>query len=175
MGQEFFINSQDLEDKIRQLLPSQGGLGAGFDLSASTQIIPIIDLTESAEGSNLRVDLQSALDFNITTYNVAGATNTLLINNTGYWRFFGSMSNTHANAGGISTIQIFDGTTYKILLQGKTNIEASGSGFMPFLPYDFIVKLSAGESVLATANGGSYNMRNVGVAKQLADIDGTLT
>ena len=57
MGQEFFINSQDLESKIRKLLPSQGGAGAGFDLSASTQIIPIIDLTESATGSNLRQDI----------------------------------------------------------------------------------------------------------------------
>ena len=61
MGSEYFINSQELEDKIRQLLPSQGGAGAGFDLSASTQIIPIIDVTPSAEGSQLRVDLQSAL------------------------------------------------------------------------------------------------------------------
>ena len=52
MGQEFFINSQELETKVRQLLPSQGGAGQGFDLSASTQIVPIIDLTESAEGSN---------------------------------------------------------------------------------------------------------------------------
>ena len=64
MAQEFFINSQELEDKIRQLLPSQGGAGAGFDLSASTQIVPIIDLTESAEGSNVREDLQTAMSFN---------------------------------------------------------------------------------------------------------------
>ena len=62
MGQEFFINSQLLEDQVRKLLPSQGGQGAGFDLSASTQIIPVIDLTESAEGSNLRSDLQTAFD-----------------------------------------------------------------------------------------------------------------
>ena len=41
MGQEFFIKSDNLEQKIREILPSQGGLGAGFDLSASTQIIPI--------------------------------------------------------------------------------------------------------------------------------------
>ena len=61
MGQEFFINSATLEAKVRELLPSQGGAGAGFDLSASTQIIPVINLTESAEGSNLRQDLQSAL------------------------------------------------------------------------------------------------------------------
>ena len=54
MGQEYFINSQQLESQVRKLLPSQGGIGAGIDLSASTQIIPIVDLTESAEGSSLR-------------------------------------------------------------------------------------------------------------------------
>ena len=68
VGSEYFINNQELEDKFRNLLPSQGGAGAGFDLSASTQIIPIIDLTESAEGSNVRADLQTAISH--TTANV---------------------------------------------------------------------------------------------------------
>ena len=60
MAQEFVIKSKILEDKINQLLPSQGGAQAGIDLSATTQIVPIIDLTESAEGSTLRQDLQTA-------------------------------------------------------------------------------------------------------------------
>ena len=80
MGQEYFINSQELENKIRQLLPSQGGAGAGFDLSASTQIIPIIDLTEQAEGSSLRADLQTASDFSTTYNNIVNASNTVIVN-----------------------------------------------------------------------------------------------
>jgi hypothetical protein len=89
VGQEFFVKSTTLEDKVRQILPSQGGLGAGFDLSASTQIIPIVDLTESAEGSTLRQDLQSSLSLNsISAHNVANATTTI-VNNTGYFRIFG--------------------------------------------------------------------------------------
>ena len=51
MGQEFTINSAAIESKINELLPSQGGYGAGIDFSASTTIIPIIDLTETASGS----------------------------------------------------------------------------------------------------------------------------
>ena len=90
MGQEYFINSQELESKVRTLLPSQGGAGAGFDLSASTQIIPIIDLTESAEGSSLRADLQTSISFGSSTaFNVVGATSTV-ISNTGYFRIFGT-------------------------------------------------------------------------------------
>ena len=80
MGQEFFVKSADLEQKVRELLPSQGGLGAGFDLSASTQIIPTIDLTESAEGSNVRADLQTALSFAKQTSNyLQNVTNQTLI------------------------------------------------------------------------------------------------
>ena len=85
MGQEFFVKSDTLESKVRELLPSQGGLGQGFDLSATTQIVPIVDLTESAEGSNVRADLQSALSLNdITAFQVSNTTSTL-INNTGYF------------------------------------------------------------------------------------------
>ena len=79
MGQEYFINSQELEYKIRQLLPSQGGSGAGVDLSASTQIVPIIDLTESAEGSNVRQDLQTAFTLdNITRYDISNTTQSMI-------------------------------------------------------------------------------------------------
>ena len=79
VGSEYFINSQELENKVRDLLPSQGGAGAGFDLSASTQIIPIIDLTESAEGSNVRPDLQTSLSHStITSFNVSNGTTTIV-------------------------------------------------------------------------------------------------
>ena len=61
MAQEFTINSSAIENKINQLLPSQGGFGAGIDFSASTMVIPIVDLTESAEGGTARQDLQTAL------------------------------------------------------------------------------------------------------------------
>ena len=61
MGQEFVIKSTNLEDKINELLPAQGGYEPGVDLSASTQIIPIVDLTEAASGSILRQDLQVSL------------------------------------------------------------------------------------------------------------------
>ena len=98
MGQEFFINSQQLENKVRTLLPSQGGAGAGFDLSASTQIIPIIDLTESAEGSNLRQDLQTSLSHDsVTAFAVNNATTTI-ITNTGYFRLFGCCSITSSSS-----------------------------------------------------------------------------
>ena len=89
MGQEFVINSADIEAKINQLLPSQAGFGAGVDFSASTTVIPIVDLTETAEGSSLRADLQAALSHDsTTTFSITNATNTVITNTTGYWRVF---------------------------------------------------------------------------------------
>ena len=173
MGQEYFINSSTLEDKIRQVLPSQGGAGAGFDLSASTQIIPIIDVTESAEGSVLRQDLQSALGFDITSFEVTNATNTTIINTTGYWRIFCTVSTVGVNSGGGITIQIFDGTTAKTIINGKNAVELSSVGTYTAHTYDFIVKLEAGESIRVTANQSGYRVS--GCSKQLADISGNLT
>ena len=91
MAQEFTIKSQAIEDKINQLLPSQGGFQPGVDFSASTMVIPIVDLTESAEGSSLRQDLQTSLSLNNTVYSVVNASSTVL-NTTGYYRFTGVAS-----------------------------------------------------------------------------------
>ena len=165
MGQEFFINSEQLEDKIRTLLPSQGGAGAGFDLSASTQIIPVIDLTESAEGSNLRQDLQTSFSFGtITRFNVNNTTTTV-INNTGYYRVRG---NVYVTGGGFVYINLTDGATTKIL-QSNNADSAAQVGNEPF---DFIVFISAGESMTIQSN--SVNISCNGVFRQIATINGEL-
>ena len=79
MGQEFVIKSQQIEDKINQLLPSQGGYQAGVDISASTTVIPIVDLTETAEGSTVRADLQTALSHKTcSVFSVSNATTTII-------------------------------------------------------------------------------------------------
>ena len=166
MAQEFTINSTAIEDKINQLLPSQGGFGAGIDFSASTMVIPIVDLTESAEGSGLRIDLQSALSHTqITSFSVNNATNTVIVNTTGYFRVFGD-STTNGNTG--SSLNLFDGTTSKniIAFNGFTSGNFSNDTF------DFIVKIDAGESLRATA--ANANAIITGSTRQIADLAGNL-
>ena len=116
MAEEFIIKSPQIEDKINQLLPSQGGFQPGVDFSASTQIIPIIDLTETAEGSALRQDLQTAISFvKANTFDVENATTTV-INTTGYYRIIGSTSLlSSSGARSIAQIIINDGTTNKVV------------------------------------------------------------
>lgn len=164
MGQEFVIKSTALEDKINQLLPSQGGAQAGVDLSASTTIIPIIDLTESAEGSLLRQDLQTALSQNSSTeFRIINATNTTIIATTGYYRVFGNYSDSGT---GFGFMELTDGVTPKKVL--------TFNGFTANaveIPFDFNIFLRAGDSLIATA---APNGLLEGVTRQIADINGNL-
>lgn len=170
MAQEFVIKSTVLEDKINQLLPSQGGAQAGVDLSASTMVVPVVNLTEAAEGSTLRQDLQTAFSHStITEFNVANTTTTV-INTTGYWRVFGiaqAYQSTVTNA----QIQINDGTTTKYIFRVRNN--ASGSAYDNTYQYDFIVKLIAGETLEMTTTANHVIL--VGSVRQIADINGNLT
>ena len=166
MGQEYFINSQDLENKIRQLLPSQGGAGAGFDLSASTQIIPVIDVTESAEGSEVRSDLQLALSHKTITFTPSiSNTQTTIINNTGYYEVLATASMTGA---GSADFSLFDGATEKIITR------VFGAASVSFIKqFKFVVFIPAGGSCLARSTANPINIDVT--TRQIADIDGNLT
>ena len=165
MGQEFFVKSADLESKVRQLLPSQGGLGAGFDLSASTQIVPIVDLTESAEGSDVRADLQTALSLNACTSYIVNNATTTLVSNTGYFRVFGTALST-ASTG--LKFEVTDGVTTKRLREFQFP-----TGTNPIaLSYDFVVFLEAGHSLVAFSGATTATLN--GTTRQIADIDGNL-
>lgn len=170
MGSEYFINSQELENKVRDLLPSQGGAGAGFDLSASTQIIPIIDLTESAEGSNVRQDLQTALSLtSVTAFSVTNSTSTI-INNTGYFRIRGNYQGKNPTSVNTNTIKITDGIVSKTL--DTFIVDNVNGNFNVYKNFDFIVFLEAGVSVTATST--STNSVITGTTRQIADISGNL-
>ena len=172
MGSEYFINSQELENKVRDLLPSQGGAGAGFDLSASTQIVPIIDLTESAEGSNIRQDLQKSFSFTSSSaFNVSNTT-TNIISNTGYYRVFGNIIQTGGTGSVAGSFELTDGASFKSLIAFETALV--NSIYYPVQEnFDFLVFLEAGEILQAFSN--STNIRLRGTTRQIASIDGTLT
>jgi len=171
MAQEFTINSSAIESKINQLLPSQGGFGAGIDFSASTMVIPIVDLTETAEGSDVREDLQTALSLSsVTSFSVSNTTSTL-VNTTGYFRVFGAYSSNNNNAGThTGSFTLTDGISSKIILSynnvNNANENSINSNF------DFIVFIKAGDSLTATTN--TANSFLIGSTRQIADISGNL-
>ena len=164
MSQEFIIKSPKLEDKINQLLPSQGGFQAGVDLSASTQIIPIVDLTETAEGSEVRPDLQTALSFGSSSAFLVSNQTTTILNTTGYYRIFGTVS---VFGTGTLKFNISDGFSTKLLTQFGGSSTSSYSNL-----FDFVVFLQAGQS-LSIVSGQTTN-ECIGVTRQIADINGNL-
>lgn len=173
MAEEFTIKSEQIESKINQLLPSQGGFGAGVDFSASTMVIPIVDLTETAEGSALRVDLQSSISFGTATpFNVVNATTTI-VNTTGYFRVFGTL----AYRSGLTTTAkgsfiINDGTTDKIVWSYQQDTTTTVTG-PDNCPYDFIVFLTAGDSLICKSENALLFLQ--GSTRQIADLSGNLT
>lgn len=164
MSQQFRIESESLRDKINNLLPSQARGAIDVDLTGSTTIIPIVDLTETAEGSNLRQDLQRALSLTSVTAFAFSNTTQTIINTTGFYRVFGCNT---LSAAGNAAFNLTDGTTTKLLLE--TTFNSGGDNNDKF---DFVVFLAAGDSLTLTASNTSVICR--GVTRQIADINGNL-
>ena len=173
MAQEFTIKSTDIEDKINQLLPSQGGAQPGVDFSASTMVVPIVDLTETAEGGAQREDLQKAYTLNnTTTYDIVNTTTTIA-NTPGFYRIVGTVSGRLVTSGVRAEIQITDGITTKVLIYNNVLSPDGTTAYQSFaIPYDIIIKLEAGD----TLQGRSTNLSAAvtGISRQIADISGNL-
>jgi len=170
VGQEFFINSQELQNKVDKLLPSQGGAGAGFDLSASTQIIPIIDLTESAEGSAVRQDLQTASSFASTLVECSND-DLLITNTTGYFKLEFAFNVSIAGSNNFVRIYLDDGVTEKEVFKQKAY--TSGTNGVATGVNTLTVFISAGKELRVQSNNAS-SIINV-CSHQIADIDGNLS
>ena len=168
MAQEFTIKSEQIESKINQLLPSQGGFQPGVDFSASTMVVPIVDLTETAEGSNLRQDLQRALSLTAgTTFNVSNSTSTLA-NTPGYWQVSGVSSTALVSGAQFVSLRIEDGTTTKILW---AHVVPASSGSTAISMDNLIFFLEAGDTLKIQA---SAQAQGRGSVRQIADINGNL-
>ncbi len=160
------VTSEALQLKLRQLLPSQQGFGT--DLSASDTIVPIIDLTEAAEGSDVPRDLQTALAFGSQTEFSIENASTTIINTTGFYRVFGVSTMGQGASGPVNRFQLSDGATQKTIWR----TESATSPDTTALEFDFVVFLAAGESLIAFTNQtGAYLY---GSTRQIADINGTL-
>jgi len=163
------VNSEQLEAQIRELLPSQAGFGN--ELQATNVITPIIDLTPAAEGSNLPVNMQTALSFGSVTFNdVAGATATLE-SSGGFYRVFGTV--VVLNGSGAVTqgdFKINDGSSDKQIYSIQT--PTASNKLMVSESYDFVVFLAAGHSLKAVSNDA--NCIITVATRQIATVNGTL-
>lgn len=169
MAQVRQVVSEALQATVRRLLPSQQGFTE--DLQASNVITPIIDLTPTAEGEVLPVDLSRALAFGSQTafYNTSGSTT--LANSPGFYRVVaGSTVNNNGSAESGNYFNLVNGVTTKIIWRHQ--MITVSSNFISALQFDFIVFLAAGDSLTVTTNGG--NARIGGSYRQIADVNGNV-
>jgi hypothetical protein len=163
------VVSEALEAQVRSLLPSQRGFGE--DLQASNVIMPIIDLTAAAEGSGVPVFLQQAQAFGSQTAFSATNTTVTVANSPGFYRITATSGCFAANGTTVTnSIDITDGISTKRLFQHT--VGGAGGQQGTSVPIDYVVFLTAGDSVSVTSSATSSYI--VGSSRQIADVNGNL-
>jgi len=164
------VVSEALQAKIRSLLPSQQGFTE--DLQASNVIMPVIDLTEAAEGSAVRADLQSALAFGSQTSVGIYNTTTTIVNTTGFYRVVGVMTcGGSGGTAGSAVLRLKNGATTKNIYSFFAISHAAGQDTTQHNTIDLVIFLNTGDSLEGTTNAqGSMNV----TYRQIADINGNL-
>jgi hypothetical protein len=169
MAQITSVTSESLQAKIRELLPSQQGFGE--DLQASNVILPTIDLTAAAEGTQVPTYLQTALAFGSQTSFLVNNTTTTLANTPGFYRVFGVLNGwAQGAANGGGNLALTDGLAVKQLFQ--IFVDNGATEDLISLPFDFTVFLAAGESLTGTSDAGNNFLRVT--VRQVADVNGNL-
>lgn len=169
MAQIIRITSEALQNTIRRLLPSQQGFGE--DLQASNVIQPIIDLTPSAEGSEVRQDLQTALSFDSQTVMPTGTGTSDVITTTGFYRVFG-VANCRCEPAAIREVIFTLDTGLATKNIWSLRVNQGNSDNIPFsMQFDFVVFLNAGEKLTQTV---STDCTVRGSTRQIATINGDL-
>lgn len=164
------VTDESLERKFRDTFKSQAGAELIDDLYAQGTIVPIVDFTEAALGTDLRQDLQTAWDFSTGSTTVANATDTF-ISNSGFWKLSARiLMRSNATGADIAQIYLTDGLTTRPIFYFQnlsTNTEQSVTQF------DYgVVFVRPGQSVVADSSSG--DIRLTCEFRQIADLYGNL-
>jgi len=181
MAEEFTVTSESIQTQIRNLLPSQSQAGMGFDLTASSMIVPTVDLTESARGTQLRTDLSRARDSSIQAVTLTQSTTYpyTLVSTAGFYAVnyvFSFFNNSGVAAEGVEgNLQLFDGTTATDF--DRFNIQGSNNNSTPVYSNDVDVFCQAGDSLRVNVTGIAANefFALCVTFRQIADVYGNLT
>lgn len=169
MAQIIRITSEALQNTIRRLLPSQQGFGE--DLQASNVIQPIIDLTPSAEGSEVRQDLQTALSFDSQTVMPTGTGTNDVITSTGFYRVFGVANTRSEPAAAREVIFTLDTGLATKNIWSLSVFQGNNDNLPTSMQFDFVVFINAGEKLTQTVSA-DCSVR--GSTRQIATINGDL-
>ena len=168
MSQIIRVTSEALQSTIRRLLPSQQGFGE--DLQASNVITPIIDLTPTAEGSQLPGYVQQAVAFGSQTAFEVNSTTSSIISTPGFYRMIGTSTIQPSSADGrVNRIRLNDGLASKAVWAMGCPSNSNASTVSE--SFDFVFFLRAGDSMEIQA-ATSCDVK--GSVRQLATVTGEL-
>ena len=164
------ITSEALQATVRRLLPSQAGFGD--DLQATNLITPIIDLTPTAEGSALPVDLARALSFGSqTAIETANSTDTYA-NVPGFYRFIAGITVTDYSLGAVvARINLVNSGVTKTIYALETT--ATGDTIITSQSIDIIVFLNTDDTLQGLSNSADVIIK--GSVRQVADRYGNIS
>jgi len=167
------VTDEALEKKFRDTFKSQGGAELVDDLYASGVIVPIVDFTAAAQGSELRSDLQNSYDFSTGNTAASGFTATI-ITTPGFWKI-------HTNTTIVlpvgtsllarASVIINDGTTSKVIYNIAQPANSVGTDIMSVVGNEMTVFVRSGDSVQIFASANTYVQANY---RQIADVSGNL-
>ena len=160
------VVSEALEAKIRELFPSQNGFTE--ELEAQNLIVPTVDLTRAAEGSDVPEYLQRAWDFGTAFYTTVGAATSTVANTTGFWQFALSVGYNHLHTS-FPQVYITDGVSDKVIWTVAGNAAVN----TPTLQTSdrLVAFLKSGESLVLE----TFADQKAGLwIRQIADVNGTL-
>ena len=167
------VTSEALEKKFRDTFPAQGGAELIQDLFASGVIVPTVDFTDAAKGSELSQQLQTAWDHSTGSAQIAGTT-TNLVSNPGFWRVQGTanVSDTASGSAGVRLrLSIDDGTTDKPIWAMSVGVTTTNDVEYSDT-FDFVVFLRAGDTFKGFSSATSFVLD---VAyRQIATVNGDL-
>ena len=138
---------------------------------AQNVIVPVVDLTAAAEGSQTPEFLQRALAFGSQTVFTASNSTAVVANTAGFWQILACTS-LESSTGGIREVyfELSDGLSTKRIWESQ--VYAGANGQMLSQTVEFVVFLDSGESLSAVSNNGFAQLQ--GSSRQIADSSGNL-
>ena len=166
------LRSEALEATYRRLFPAQAGFEIETDLLGSDTVVPIIDMTPAAEGTQLATQLQQSLDFTSNSQ-VFGNTTVTLQSTPGFYLVRVNAYIDPSIASVLGTIFIDDGTSQTAVYTPGTT-PGTGASLTEYLtPTSFIVFLRPGDDLKGSTTDASMVFSVV--TRQVADLYGNLT
>lgn len=168
------VTSEALEKKFRDTFTSQGGAELVDDLYASGVVVPVVDFTAAAQGSELPEFLQTALDFATTVTNRTTNGTSTITSTPGFYSLYINYCVALRGVQAVDyALQIFDGATIKQIWQvGQGNSTTNEDDV--YSTDRLVVYVRSGDSLNITAASSGVNGFISITSRQIADVSGNL-